>query len=144
MSEKKVIIGIDVKLKNSKYKASYAMKEFRNQIVKHFRNKDCIIDADLNSFFWQAGKKNAPTKVPVVSVEENDKVYLFLEGSEGYKHFKNKGKEETKKDKKKAEKKTTEEKAEAVVEEKVEKKKETIEKPKKATTKTTKKTETKK
>jgi len=146
MSEKKITIGIDVKKDHPGHRASYAMKEFRNQIAKHFRTKNYAIDSDINSFFWKEGKKNWPTKVSIVSVEDNGRVYIFLEGSEGYKKFKNKGKEEPKekKEAKKAEKPKAEKESKPKAEKKEEVKEAKEEKPKaKETDVKEKKTETK-
>lgn len=112
MTEKKIRVQIDVKRDHPKHRAAYGMKELRNQIAKHFRTKDYVIDNDINTFFWKEGKSNWPTRVSLVAVEENKKLYIFLEGSEGYNKFKNKGKE-TKSEKEKKAKTNKDSKTEA-------------------------------
>lgn len=81
-TEKKITIGIDVKGKNFNHKAKHAMVCLRNEIQKHFRTTDFVISTEINKFVWSEGRANAPTKIPVIGVSKNNKVFLFLDGSE--------------------------------------------------------------
>ncbi len=81
-SEKKVIIGIDVNGKNFNHKAKHAMVCLRNEIQKHFRTTNFVISTEINKFVWSEGRSNSPTKIPIIGVSKNNKVYLFLDGSE--------------------------------------------------------------
>jgi len=126
MNEKTVRVGIDVKAKNTKRKATFAIRELKRQVFKHFRSNDFVLDNELNSYFWKEGKSNAPSKVSITGVEDKDKLYVFLEGSEAYKAFKkSKEKPKDKKAAKKTDKKEVTAKKEVKTEVKAETKKET-------------------
>lgn len=96
--EKKITVGIDIKDKNYKHKAKHAMSAFRQQILKHFRTTNCVISKNLNEFFWAKGRPNAPSKVSIIGITKNNKIYLFLDTPEDLKNkdILIKGKEEKK------------------------------------------------
>lgn len=83
--EKKVTIGIDVRGKNFNHKAKYALSMLRREIQKHFRTTNFVISTGINEFIWNKGRVNCPSKVSLVGVEKNAKVYLFLDTPEDLK-----------------------------------------------------------
>jgi ribosomal protein L31E len=87
MVEKKLTIGIDVKGKNFNHKAKHGMTAFKVELKKHFRNKECVISTAINELIWGKGRVNCPSKVSFVSIEKNNKVYLFLETKEDQKRM---------------------------------------------------------
>jgi ribosomal protein L31E len=121
MQEKKVIVGIDVRGKNFKHKAKHGMTELRRQILKHFRSNDYVISKNLNEYFFAKGRANVPTKVSIIGVEKNKKLYIFLDSPEDVKNIEklNEKKVEAKKEVKKEEPKTEEVKEPKETKEKV-------------------------
>jgi len=87
MTGKKLTIGIDVKGKNFNHKAKHGMTAFKVELKKHFRNKDCVVSTAINELIWGKGRVNCPSKVSFVSIEKNNKVYLFLETKEDQKRM---------------------------------------------------------
>ncbi len=87
MQEKKVTVGIDVRGKNFKHKAKHGMTELRRQILKHFRSNDYVISKNLNEYFFAKGRANVPTKVSIIGVEKNKKLYIFLDSPEDVKNI---------------------------------------------------------
>lgn len=110
MQEKKITVGIDVKGKNFKHKAKHGMTEFRRQILKHFRTNDYVISKVLNEHFFAKGRANVPSKVSIIGVEKNKKLYIFLDSPEDIKNIE---KLVEKKVEKKIEEKSKEEKVDA-------------------------------
>jgi ribosomal protein L31E len=102
MNKKEITVKIDVKVKNSKRKATFAIRELKRQIKKHFRTEDFLLDNELNNFFWKEGKKQAPSKVSVVGVKEKNKLLVFLADSKSLKDYEAKKKAEKEKKAKKA------------------------------------------
>lgn len=98
MEQKNIKLGIDVKSKNHKFKAVYAIRELRRQIQKHFKNVNFRIDNSLNEYFWNEGKTDAPTKVEITAVKDGSKLIAFLANSDNLNAYLNKGKEEKKAD----------------------------------------------
>lgn len=85
-TEKRVIVGINVNGKNFNHKAKHAMVCLRNEVQKHFRTTNFVISTEINKFVWSEGRSNSPTKIPLIGITKNDKVYLFLDGSEADKN----------------------------------------------------------
>jgi len=144
MTGKKLTIGIDVKGKNFNHKAKHGMTAFKVGLKKHFRNKECVISTAINELIWGKGRVNCPSKVSFVSVEKNNKVYLFLETKEDQKRMEEliSGKKEIKAEetKKETTAKSSEKKEETKKEAKPKaEKKEVKEKVEKKETKTAKK-----
>jgi len=83
--EKKITLGIDVKDKHFNHKAKYAIAFLKKEFKKHFRNKEVIISPAINEFIWNKGRVNAPNKISLVSVEKNNKIYLFLDSPDDLK-----------------------------------------------------------
>lgn len=81
MEQKTIKLGIDVKSKNHKFKAVYAIRELRRQIQKHFKGVNFRIDNSLNEYFWKEGKTDNPTKVEITTVKEGNELTAFLAGS---------------------------------------------------------------
>ena len=82
--EKKMTLSLPVS-GNFNHKAKHAITTLRNELKKHFRNKECVISPLANEFIWEKGRKNKPSKITLVSVEKNAKVYLFLDSKEDLK-----------------------------------------------------------
>jgi len=124
MNEKKVTVKLDVKAKNTKRKANFAVKALKRQIFKHFKTNNFVIGNDINNLIWGKGKKNAPVNIELLGINKKDKLYLFLPNSEAHKEFlKEQKKSEEKKSKDKKQAKTDVKKAEKATVEKDTKKK---------------------
>jgi len=85
MQEKKVTIGIDVKGKNFNHKARHAISDLKRGIQKHFRSTNFAISPAINELIYGKGRSNTPSKVSIVGVEKDAKVFLFLDTPEDLK-----------------------------------------------------------
>lgn len=83
-TEKKLTIKLSVN-GNFNHKAKHAIMTLRNELKKHFRNKECVISTAINEYIWNNGRVSIPSKVSMVSAEKNGKVYLFLDSKDDLK-----------------------------------------------------------
>ena len=103
-------------------RAPKAVKALRVYALKHYRTDKVRVGKYLNEKLWERGTKHPPSKVKVVAIKENDKVFMELE-DKYVEPKKDEVKKEVKAEKGADDKKIVEEKKEEPVKE--EKKEET-------------------